>query len=61
MRLFTIKGNEQSHFNNSLKKIVFFSKNILTNPSVYDIISMLSGTERWLSWSKAHDWKSCER
>ncbi len=19
------------------------------------------GTERWLSWSKAHDWKSCVR
>ena len=19
------------------------------------------GMERWLSWSKAHDWKSCER
>ena len=32
-------------------------KKALTFLKTYDIISYV--VERWLSWSKAHDWKSC--
>ena len=41
------------------KKIEKNSKKGLTIRIGCDIITKSQGTERWLSWSKAHDWKSC--
>ena len=35
----------------------FFSKKLLTFSKSY--VRMYEPMERWLSWSKAHDWKSC--
>ena len=48
-----IKKNSKKSQKN-LKKVLIFS-------SVCDIIykSARAAMERWLSWSKAHDWKSC--
>ncbi len=44
----------------------FFSKKLLTSEPNCVTITKLSrktanliSMERWLSWSKAHDWKSC--
>ena len=41
------------------------SKKSLTNKQKHDRIQpvgrrAIKNSERWLSWSKAHDWKSCE-
>ena len=35
------------------------SKKVLTFQKSCDRID--ESMERWLSWSKAHDWKSCDR
>ncbi len=48
---------------NCTKKFSKNLKNPLTNPKICGIIFESRDptlcTERWLSWSKAHDWKSC--
>ena len=46
----------------SIIKTNFFEENLkllLHFQKICVIISLVGSTERWLSWSKAHDWKSC--
>ncbi len=47
---------------NDKKNIVFFEKLLLCRFFYVKIyLAVKNNVDRWLSWSKAHDWKSCER
>ena len=63
-----MRQNAFSRFFVIFKKVWFFSKKSLTKSLLSGIIVERQGhppkgrtedVERWLSWSKAHDWKSC--
>ena len=39
----------------------FFKKSLTISikPAIIYKVKLITDTESWLSWSKAHDWKSC--
>ncbi len=39
----------------------FFKKSLTISikPAIIYKVKLIADTESWLSWSKAHDWKSC--
>ncbi len=54
IEIYALKGNAKECIKNKQK----ISKKLLTKLIYYAKIIFVSA-ERWLSWSKAHDWKSC--